>query len=91
MTDLAIVRNGARYYLSDDPNVVAANIDVVRVAGLDLDALGISVAPEREDRDVTLPPTCAACGIPTDRVVRGTNGRLHACGYHGGIDPKDED
>lgn len=46
----------------------------------------MSVVPERDDRPVTLPPTCAACGTPTARVVRDAPS-IHACGYHGGVEP----
>jgi hypothetical protein len=45
----------------------------------------MSVTPERDDRPmpVELPRTCAACGVPTERVAPGTP--IPACGYHGGV------
>lgn len=48
----------------------------------------MSVVPRREDHVMltipSLPPTCAACGVETDRVVKGTP--IPACGYHGGVE-----
>ena len=116
MSDLSIVRVGAHYYASDDPNVLAATTVVASLDGVDLDAAGITVAPQEENRimdpklvdvpadhiihellpgrrhrvvvESPLPPTCAMCGIPTPRVVRDAP-EIHACGYHGGVEPEE--